>query len=290
MHILASLLVGTLTFIGGLFGSVGAVYGTAITTINGSDTLSSSRTTLNTNFTALDAAKVDNATTSMASLTTLSNLATVGTISSGVWNGTKVGAQFGGTGSSTLSGILIGNGTSPVNTLTIGSNLTLTGTTLAVNTSGISSSTLLGDTNTFSGTDNFTAKVGFGTSSPVGGVAASSTAIVTCETPVSTSTSMTISWYATPSCNQQLVRIGGAAASITFSNFVKGETLRLLVCNPNGTGGALTFLTPIMWSGSTLPTQTQLANTCDVWSFIATNGTSSPTAVEIFGGQSSNYP
>lgn len=37
----------------------------------------------------------------------------------------------GGTGSSTLSGILIGNGTSPLNTLTIGSNLTLTGTTLS---------------------------------------------------------------------------------------------------------------------------------------------------------------
>ncbi len=37
----------------------------------------------------------------------------------------------GGTGSSTLSGIIIGNGTSPVNTLTIGSNLTLTGTTLS---------------------------------------------------------------------------------------------------------------------------------------------------------------
>ncbi len=36
----------------------------------------------------------------------------------------------GGTGSSTLSGILIGNGTSPVKTLTIGTNLTLTGTTL----------------------------------------------------------------------------------------------------------------------------------------------------------------
>lgn len=36
----------------------------------------------------------------------------------------------GGTGSSTLNGILIGNGTSPVNTLKIGTNLTLIGTTL----------------------------------------------------------------------------------------------------------------------------------------------------------------
>lgn len=42
----------------------------------------------------------------------------------------------GGTGSTTLSGILIGNGTSPVNSLTIGSNLTLTGTTLSASGSG----------------------------------------------------------------------------------------------------------------------------------------------------------
>ena len=37
----------------------------------------------------------------------------------------------GGTGSSTLSGILMGNGTSPINTLKIGSGLNLTGTTLS---------------------------------------------------------------------------------------------------------------------------------------------------------------
>ena len=37
----------------------------------------------------------------------------------------------GGTGSSTLTGILIGNGTSPIQTLTVGSNLTLSGTTLS---------------------------------------------------------------------------------------------------------------------------------------------------------------
>ena len=41
-----------------------------------------------------------------------------------------VSVSAGGTGSTTLSGILIGNGTSPVKTLTIGTNLTLTGTTL----------------------------------------------------------------------------------------------------------------------------------------------------------------
>lgn len=48
----------------------------------------------------------------------------------------------GGTGSTTLSGVLIGNGTSPINSLTIGSGLNLIGTTL----SAIASATGLGTT------------------------------------------------------------------------------------------------------------------------------------------------
>lgn len=41
-----------------------------------------------------------------------------------------LGVQQGGTGSSTLTGIIIGNGINPVNTLTLGTNLSLSGTTL----------------------------------------------------------------------------------------------------------------------------------------------------------------
>ena len=45
-----------------------------------------------------------------------SNITGVGTISSGVWEGTDVGVAHGGTGASTLTanGVLIGNGTSAV--------------------------------------------------------------------------------------------------------------------------------------------------------------------------------
>ena len=42
-----------------------------------------------------------------------------GTIGAGVWNGSAIGASYGGTGSSTLSGILVGNGTSAVNSLAL---------------------------------------------------------------------------------------------------------------------------------------------------------------------------
>ncbi|MEK7627918.1 MAG: hypothetical protein AAB421_00660 [Patescibacteria group bacterium] len=63
----------------------------------------------------------------------------LGTVASGTWNGQRIGALYGGTGSTTLSGILIGNGVNPVGTLTVGSGLSLTGTTLSTSGAGITS-------------------------------------------------------------------------------------------------------------------------------------------------------
>src|SRR3990167_4866435 len=70
-------------------------YGSTITTIQGSDTLSSSRTTINDNFSALNSTKIENSTTSIDAITTLSNLVTVGTITSGTWTAGIVGGQYG---------------------------------------------------------------------------------------------------------------------------------------------------------------------------------------------------
>lgn len=61
----------------------------------------------------------------------------------------------GGTGSSTLTGILRGSGTAAVRTLLIGSGLLFNGTTLSATGGSSASSTLLGDTNLFSGFDTF---------------------------------------------------------------------------------------------------------------------------------------
>ncbi len=97
-----------------LEGAQRPVFGSTITTINGSDTLSNSRTTINNNFTNLNAGKVEDATTSMSSLTTLGNLITVGTLTSGALGSgfTAVTVPQGGTGSTTLSSgqLLLGNG------------------------------------------------------------------------------------------------------------------------------------------------------------------------------------
>src|SRR3990167_406442 len=91
-------------------------FGTSITTIQGTDTLSSSRTTINDNFSALNSTKIENSSTTIDAITTISNLVTVGTITSGTWTAGIVGGQYGGTASSTLSlnQVLLGSTTSGI--------------------------------------------------------------------------------------------------------------------------------------------------------------------------------
>src|SRR3990167_5562834 len=60
--------------------------GSSITTIAGGDTISSSRTVINANVNALNDGKIENSTTSVAAITTLANLGTIGKIISGFWN------------------------------------------------------------------------------------------------------------------------------------------------------------------------------------------------------------
>ena len=54
--------------------------------------------------------------TQLNSITSLPNLATVGTITTGVWNGTTIAVGFGGTGATTLTtnGVLLGNGSGAI--------------------------------------------------------------------------------------------------------------------------------------------------------------------------------
>ena len=89
------------------------IFGATITTIAGTDTLTSSRGVINTNFSNLNSDKIENSTTSVAAITTLENLVSVGTITTGVWSGTAILPAKGGTGSTTLSAeqVLLGNGT-----------------------------------------------------------------------------------------------------------------------------------------------------------------------------------
>lgn len=88
--------------------------GATVTTINATDTLSNSRSVINTNFSNINTdLEATIATTSMAGLTSAANLATIGTITTGTWNADVLTATYGGTGSSTLASnnVLLGNGT-----------------------------------------------------------------------------------------------------------------------------------------------------------------------------------
>lgn len=127
--------------------------------------------------------------------------------------------------------------------------------------------------------------IGIATSTPWAGLTlASGKAILVAENTLATSTSMTIDWR---NGNQQLVRLGTAGTTISFSSFLDGQKLVLTVCNPAaGTTGTITWGTQVLWAGGTAPTQTTTLNKCDVWSFLATAATST---TKIFGTQSANF-
>lgn len=112
--------------------------------------------------------------------------------------------------------------------------------------------------------------------------------ITTTENPVATSTTQVINWL---NGNQQLVQMGGAAMGIGFTNAsTSGLTMRLVVCNPGGTAGALTWNAPIEWAGGTAPVQTTTANVCDLYSFIVTQATSTNgNSHKIFGASTLNF-
>ena len=94
----------------------------------------SSGTTTLSNIDGLDAtteATIEAAIDTLSNLTAASSLVTVGTIGTGVWEGTDIGVQHGGTGVSTLTSnaVLTGNGTSAINS---SSDLTFSSNTLSV--------------------------------------------------------------------------------------------------------------------------------------------------------------
>ena len=68
--------------------------GATITTILATDKLSDSRSVINTNFANLNTDKMEISTTTLPLLTTLVNLTTIGTIGTGVWQGTAIATGF----------------------------------------------------------------------------------------------------------------------------------------------------------------------------------------------------
>lgn len=127
-------------------------------------------------------------------------------------------------------------------------------------------------------------KVGVGTTTPWAKFSVGSGgAAVIGENRIATSTTISLSWL---DGNQQLVRMGSANTTINFSNYIDGQILRVVLCNPAGTSGTITWDANVLWSAATVPTKTTTANKCDLYTFIATQGTST---LKVFGGQVPNF-
>jgi len=72
----------------------------------------------------MNSAKAEVSTTTLNNVTSIPNLATIGTVTTGTWTSTDIGVAYGGTGASTLGSnlVLLGNGTSAIQSVTAGSN------------------------------------------------------------------------------------------------------------------------------------------------------------------------
>lgn len=214
--------------------------GSTITTINGSDTISSSRSVINANFTALNNTKMENSTTSVQSITTLNNLttagslATVGTITSGTWNGSTISVAKGGTASTTPTGLLWGNGSGTLTSVAAGTSgqlLTSNGSGVAPSYSSASFDQTQNYTNTgiwtfASSTIQSTSTIG---TLNVGKITATSTLAIGGQTytfPSSQSASSslytngsgTLSWIANNSYNTGTTTVKGATFTWTFNH------------------------------------------------------------------------
>lgn len=284
-------------------------FGSTITTILGSDTLSGSRSVINTNFSNLNTDKLESGssatalTITNASTTRISCLgdcafgatATSSFSSAGVLTlSAPLTVANGGTGWAAIqsSYIPFGNGGSAISTSTaLAFNNTysrLTVTNASTTNASVSSLTsgripYIGASSTFFDTSSlvydFTnVRLGIASSTPSYGLSiGSGKAIGVQEYAISTSTSITVD---ARNGNQQLIQMGTAATTISFSNFGIGTTIRLVVCNPGSSAGAITW-SGARYFGGAAPTQITTANQCDMYVVGSTAATSTGATTPI---------
>jgi hypothetical protein len=124
-----------------------------------------------------------------------------------------------------------------------------------------------------------------GTSTPFAAISVGANgSIVTSEKALTDTSTIAIDWL---NGNQQQVTLGGNR-TITFANYIPGSTLRLVLCQDATGSRTITWPngTTLMWPAGTAPTLTAAANKCDVMTFLATNGTSTP---KVLGSSVLNF-
>jgi hypothetical protein len=130
---------------------------------------------------------------------------------------------------------------------------------------------------------NANGRIGVATSSPWAALSlGANKAIVTTEKTLTDAGTIAVSWT---DGNQQKVTLGGNR-TITFSNYIAGQGLRLILCQ-DGTGSrTASWDSNILWQGGSAPTLTTTANKCDLISFMATGATST---LKVFGAATLNF-
>ena len=147
-------------------------------------------------------------------------------------------------------------------------------------TSTIASSFLYASTTAFTSTGaaflaTLNSLVGIGTTTaPIVGLTIGSGSIFIPENVMATSTSMSVG---IASSTQQLIRYGTSATTLTMSTYqaFPGMKTTVITCNPNATGGAITWAN-LHYAGGIQPGNTTAANTCDAWFILNTGSTSTP--------------
>lgn len=166
------------------------------------------------------------------------------------------------------------------------SGYTLTATGLAATNASTTAFTA-----TYASTTNLIAAVNFGvgSSTPFSSIGVATGTILVSEfKAAATSTTQNINWL---NGTQQLLQIGTAGVTVTFSNFAVGQTLRVVACNPDtGTAGTITWPATVRWTGGSTPAQTTTANKCDIWSFVDSQATSTASkANTVMGAMTPNF-
>lgn len=160
------------------------------------------------------------------------NVNALGTISSGVWNGTEITVPYGGTGVATLTGIVKGNGQSAFSAAVAGTDyVTPTGTETLTN------KTLTNPTVT-----NYV------------------------ETPFTANSGTAITLALTNGTVQIITLTGNA--TITLPTATSGKSF-LLMLKQDGTGSRTVTWSTVKWPAGTAPTITSTASRQDMFSFFA---------------------
>lgn len=198
---------------------------------------------------------VDNSRSPVAGSTSIT---TVGTITSGTWNGSILNPAYGGTGQSSLTSgaLLIGNGTSSVNFLTPGSNgniLYVTGGAFATGTPNAAGVVDLTSTQTVSGSKTFSNSVRTTKQVSAGSFSGSSDAI---------------DWD-----NGNVQITSSACSALSFTNMQDGGSYTLIVTNTGTTGctfpASINGGTAVAWRGApTLVSHTRTASSHTVYTLV----------------------